>query len=139
MEKIKKELDVSFNNEFEKQLEEAGYKWFQDNWKDSIRGFQKRFRDEKGTRYFITGYHWNFEKTHPEWANQAALKGDRYGFDCQFNIDDKDGGKCQTIDVRFSADMLPNEWRSVTTLKEVEEFYEKFFTAMNCSYYELNN
>ena len=129
-----KELDISFNNEFELQLKEAGYRWFQDNWKKSLRGFQKRFRDEKGIKYFITGYHWNFGL---EYNN--APKEDKYSFDCQFNIDDVEGGKCQTIDVHFSADMLPNEYRPVTTLKEVEEFYEKFFNTMGCSYYELNN
>ena len=39
------ELDISFNNEFEIQLKKEGYKWFKDNWKKSIRGFQKKFSD----------------------------------------------------------------------------------------------
>ena len=43
-------IDKSFNNEFEKQLEAAGYRWFRDMWKSSIRGFQKKFTDESGVK-----------------------------------------------------------------------------------------
>ena len=125
-------IETTFNNEFEKQLEEAGYKWFEDNWKNSLRGFQKRFRDDLGTKYFITGYHWNFGLVYPDRAEDR----DQYSFDVQFIVDK--GGKSQTIDLRYSADFLPNEWRSVTTLKEVEQFYEKAWNDFGADYYELN-
>lgn len=125
-------IKTTFDNEFEKQLEAAGYKWFEDNWKNSLRGFQKRFRDELGTKYFITGYHWNFGLVYPDRAEDR----DEYSFDVQFTVDK--GGKSQTIDLRYSADMLPNQWRPVTTLKEVEEFYEKAWKDFGAEYYELN-
>lgn len=124
-------IKTTYDNEFEKQLEEAGYKWFEDNWKNSLRGFQKRFRDDLGTKYFITGYHWNFGEKYPDMENR-----DQYTFDVQFRIN-KDG-KDQTIDLKYSADMLPNQWRPVTTLKEVEQFYEKAFNDFGADYYELN-
>jgi hypothetical protein len=120
-------IDLKFNNSFEKQLEEAGYKWFKDNWKNSIRGFQKRFTDDKGIKYFINGYHYNFYKQH---ISEKALDIDKYTFDCQFNIGDN------VVDLQFSNDFLPNEFRKITTLKEVEEFYEKFFIDNKCKYYE---
>jgi hypothetical protein len=131
---IEKTIDKSFHNIFELQLKNAGYKWFPDNWKKSIRGFQKRFDDEKGTKYFITGYHYNLKKQ----GIDSAPGDDRYSFDCQFTIN-KDG-KSQTIDVQFSGDFLRNDYdRAVTTLKDAEDFYEKLWKDMECEYYELKD
>jgi hypothetical protein len=45
-----KTVDTSINNSFEQELVDSGYKWFTDNWKNSIRGFQKRITDKKGTK-----------------------------------------------------------------------------------------
>ena len=137
------EINISFNNEFELQLEKAGYKWFKDNWKHSLRGFQKRFNDEKGIKYFITGYHYN----HSEQLNRPDLKTkDSYTFDVQFILDDtrfegkeRVNGKSQCIDIQFSADFLPNEYRPVTSLQEVEEFYEKTWDNLGQPYYELKD
>jgi len=124
-------IKTTYDNEFEKQLEAAGYKWFEDNWKNSLRGFQKRFRDENGTKYFITGYHWNFGLVYP-----TADERDQYSFDVQFRIE-RDG-KDQTIDLRYSAEHLPNDWgRPIVSLKEVEEFYEKAWKDFGADYYEL--
>jgi len=125
-------IKTTYDNEFEKQLEAAGYKWFEDSWRKSRRGFQKRFSDERGTKYFITGYHWNFGKAYPDRAEDR----DEYSFDVQFTIDR--GGKSQTIDLRYGADFLPNKWRPVSTLKDVEEFYEKAWKDFGADYYELN-
>ena len=125
-------IKTTYDNKFEKQLEAAGYKWFEDHWKNSLRGFQKRFRDDKGTKYFITGYHWNFGVTYPDRAENR----DAYSFDVQFTIDK--GGKSQTIDLRYGADFLPNDYRPVTTLEEVEQFYENAWLQMGAEYYELN-
>lgn len=137
------ELDISFNNEFEIQLKKEGYKWFKDNWKKSIRGFQKKFSDQKGTKYFITGYHYN----HSKQLNRPDLKlEDSYMFDVQFILDDvrfeekeRINGKSQCIDIQFSADFLPNEYRPITSLYEVEQFYEKIWNNLGQPYYELKN
>jgi len=126
-------VDESYNNEFELQLKEAGYKWFKDNWKNSLRGFQKRIKDDMGTKYFITGYHWNFGKSYPDKAKDE----DQYSFDVQFRLDKNN--KDIIIDVRLSANFLPNPHRKVTTLKEVEKFYEREWNNMKADYYELNN
>ena len=126
-------IKTTFDNEFEKQLEEAGYHWFKDHWKNSLRGFQKRFRDDLGTKYFITGYHWNFGVNYPDRAEYR----DQYSFDVQFTIGK--GGKSQTINLDFSAEFLPNQWNNpISTLKEVEQFYEKAFNDFGADYYELN-
>jgi len=135
-------LDTSYNNSFELQLQEAGYKWFQDNFKGSLRGFQKRITDEKGIKYFINGYHWNFGKTY-----DLEDKRNQYSFDVQFimnkynkeeSTEDNliyDKGQC--IDIHYSADFLENPYRPVTSLKEVEEFYEKMWITINPDYYEI--
>jgi hypothetical protein len=129
------QIDTSYNNEFELQLKEAGYKWFKDNWKRSKRGFQKKFKDKKGIKYFITGYHYNFKEEFPEQVHDEPPH-DKYSFDVQFTTGKEK--KYHTIDLHFSADFLPNKWRPVTTLKEVEEFYEKAWKNMEADYYELN-
>lgn len=126
-------IKTTYDNEFEKQLEEAGYRWFEDMWKNSLRGFQKRFRDERGTKYFITGYHWNFGLTYPDRAENR----DQYSFDVQFRI--KENSKDQTIDIKYNADFLPNPYREVTKLTEVEDFYEKMWKDIGADYYELND
>ena len=128
-------VDKTIYNSFEQELIDKGYKIFQDEWKSSIRGFQKNFTDKIGTKYFINCYHYNYAKTHPEWAN--APKEDKYSFDVQFRIDEE--GKDATIDVTYGADMLPNKYRPITTLKEVEDFFEKFFVTFNADYYDKNS
>lgn len=35
-------------------------------------------------------------------------------------------------------DVLPNEWRAVTTLKDIEDFFETFWKKMKPDYYESN-
>lgn len=140
IENKQEELDTSVNNEFEKKLVDSGYKFFKDNWKGSMRGFQKKITDKFGIKYFITGYHWNFGKKYTN-----AEDRDSYSFDVQFQIEkykgvDKDGesiyGKSKTVDINFSAYFLPNQWRPITELSEVEEFYENCWNDMMADYYE---
>ena len=129
----KEKNKTTYDNEFEKQLEAAGYRWFTDTMHNSLRGFQKRFRDERGTKYFITGYHYNFGLQFPD---RAPVK-DTYSFDVQFTINR--GGKEMTIDLRYGAEHLPNQYSEPVSLKEVEEFYEKAWKDMGAEYYELDN
>jgi hypothetical protein len=125
-------VDTSINNDFEKELVENGYKWFTDNWKKSIRGFQKKVTDEKGVKYFLTGYHYNFSRQFP--ATNDNL--DRYNFDVQFRKDDSEKNTSKTIDIHYSTDFIPNKYRNTTSLKEAEEFYEKIWQEMSFDYYE---
>jgi hypothetical protein len=118
------------NNSFEQSLIDAGYKFFPDTWKGSIRGFQRRITDEMGIRYFITGYHWN-----PGKKFDAAPDRDQYSFSVQFSVAGE--SKDKTIDINFNADFLPNEYRPVTELWEVESFFEEMWETIKPDYYEL--
>ena len=51
----------------------------------------------------------------------------------------KENGKAQCIDVSYSADFVPNPWRPLTSLKEVESFFEDMFKKFKFDYYELNS
>ena len=124
-------IDKSFNNEFEKQLEKAGYKWFEDRWKSSLRGIQRRITDDKGIKYFITGYHYNFSKSFPE--SKLDVR-DSYTFHGQFTF--KKDGKEFTVNVEFWSDFVDNPWRNVATLQDVEDFFEKMWNDMGAEYYE---
>lgn len=131
---ITQSLDTSVNNDFEKSLVDNGYKFFKDSWKNSIRGFQKKFTDEYGTKYFITGYHYN----HGKQLSRPHLEDkDSYSFDVQFRINEKTKDAC--IDLRFAADFLPNEWRPITTLQDVENFYENSWNDMNADFNAAKN
>jgi hypothetical protein len=125
-------VDKSINNYFEKELIDNGYRWFKDNLKSSIRGFQKRITDEKGTKYFITGYHYNF---HTQGYVDESEDRDSYSFTAQFNI--ITDGVEKTIDISLGSDFIHNEWRKLCTLKEAEEFFENSWNTMKCEYYEL--
>jgi len=129
----KQSVDTSVNNDFEKSLVDNGYKFFKDNWKNSIRGFQKKIIDDYGTKYFITGYHYNHKKQ----LQRVDLEDrDSYSFDVQFRLEKQ--GKDACVDLRFSADFLPNEWRPITTLQDVEDFYENAWNDMMADYYEFD-
>lgn len=121
------------NNPFEQEMIDSGFIIHKAN--DifrAIRIFQKRITDEKGTKYFITCYHYN----HAKQLNRADIQQeDSYQFDSQFRFDKN--GKDYTVNVKFWGDNLPNQWRPPTTLKETEEFFEKFFIEMKPDYYEL--
>jgi len=125
-------IDQAFHNDFERQLEAAGYRWFRDDWKSSIRGFQKKFTDEKGVKYFITGYHYNHYK---QGLSQAANR-DVYSFDSQFTIENE---KEPWIDIQYHADFLDDEYRPVSTLKDAEDFYEKIWASLGCRYDEKHS
>ena len=129
------ELDKSINNDFEQTLIDNGYKWFSDNWKHSMRGIQKKIKDKKGIKYFITGYHYNLHKQYHD-RTTGDDDYDRYSFRVQFRRY-KDG-KDQTIDVSFSADFVPNKYRPLSTLEEIETFFEKIWKYFKFDYYDLN-
>lgn len=124
-------MDFTIENDFEQKLIDKGYNFFKDSWKGSIKGIQKRFKDKLGTKYFITGYHYNFKKQFPE-KNMSDL--DKYTFDTQFRLDR--AGKDQTIDISYAADFLENEYRPTTSIEEMEEFFEKMFITTKADYYE---
>lgn len=117
----------SINNQFEQDMIDAGYKTFTSSFKQyAERGFQKCIRDDKGKRYYITI--WHYKDTY------TGSEKDSYTADCQFRFDKE--GKDSVCDVAFSGDALPNEYRPVTTLQDIEDFFEKFWYLMKPDYYE---
>ena len=58
-------VDKTIYNSFEQELIDNEYNIFKDYLKNSIRGFQKKFTDKNGIKYFITIYHYNFNKQIP--------------------------------------------------------------------------
>ena len=122
-------------NAFEQEMIDNGYKVFKSEYNNSLRGFQKRFDDEQGKKYFITIWHYN----HAEQLNcpDLTIKGDSYTADSQFRFDKN--GKDATCNVEFWGDFTPNEYRPVTTLQVVEDFFEEFWTKMKPDYYERFN
>ena len=122
---------TQINNAFEQELIDNGYKPFKSNLNSSIRGFQKRFDNEIGKKYFITIWHYNHAK---QLNRPDLLKQDSYTSDVQFRFD-KDG-KDSTCNIEYWGDMLPNDYRPVTTLKDIESFFEDFFNKFKPEYYE---
>ncbi len=127
-------VDKSVNNDFEQAIVDSGYKWFEDVWRHSIRAFQKRITDERGIKYFITGYHYNLNKQHPD-MKHGDVDSDSYSFSVQFRKEKQ--GKDKTVNIDYSADFLPNKYRPVTKLKEVEAFFEKAWKTLKFDYYEI--
>lgn len=118
-------------NDFEKEMIDKGYKPFKSSFNNALRGFQKRFDDDKGKKYFITIWHYN----HREQLHNLDLhKGDSYTADVQFTFEKE--GKDNTCNVEYSGDVLPNEYRPLTTLSDIENFYEDFWNKMKPDYYE---
>ena len=125
-------LDKTIYNEFEQKLIDNGYHFDVDMWKHSIRLIQRRIQDKKGTKYFINAYHYNIERQYPGRGDEHN-EGDRYMFTAQFT-NEKEG---RTVNVDFSSDFIPNKHDNpVTTLEQVEEFFEKVFVNFNFDYYE---
>lgn len=124
-------MDTTIRNNFEQEMIDKEYKIFKSSFNNSLRGFQKKFTDKKGKKYFITIWHYN----HSEQLGLENLpKGDSYTADTQFRFDN--GGKDNTCNIKYWGDVLPNEWRPVTTLKDIEDFFETFWKKMKPDYYE---
>lgn len=126
-------MDKEIRNSFEQELVGNGYTIFNSIYKNSIKGFQKRIKDEKGTKYFINIWHYN----HAEQLERDDIKKeDVYTANSQFRFNKE--GKDSTCDIQFTGDFLPNEYREITTLKDIEDFFETFFRKMKPDYYERN-
>jgi len=124
-----KKLDKTIYNEFEQELIDNGYVIYHDSWKKAIRLIQKKIKDEKGVKYFINVYHYNFGKQYPG----KAEENDSYMFSAQFTNEEKN----HLANVDFSSDFIPNKYDNpISTLEQVEEFYEKIFLNFNFDYYE---
>lgn len=116
-------MDKEIRNSFEQEMIDNGYRIFKSNFKSAIRGFQKRFDDKKGQKYFITIWHYNLAE---QLQRDDVPKRDSYTADTQFRFE-KDG-KDETCNVEF--------WGNSATLKDIEIFFESFWKKMKPDYYE---
>ncbi len=104
------------------QLLEAGYEQFRVHHKEFSKvGYQKRFDDERGKKYFITIYEYD-----NKWLIDRGITRSEFSYepDCQF----KSNG------VTFYVKMLCDDSK---TVQDIEEFYERLWVSMGCDYYEF--
>lgn len=105
-------------------LEAAGYR----RWNSKgLRQYatclwQKRFRDERGTKYFIDIY--EYDNADMPWHPQKDIV---YEPEVSFKLPDD-----QEMRVSLHA-------RREGTIEEIEAFFEKMFQSMGCLHYELND
>jgi len=119
-------------NTFEQKMVDNGYNIFKSSFKTAIRGFQKKIKDDKGIKYFITIWHYNHAE---QLQRDDILQGDSYTADSQFRFNKTI--KDATCNIEYWGEVLPNEYWEVITLKDIEDFFEDFFNKMKPDYYEL--
>lgn len=112
----------------------SGFREFKPNGlhkPSAIKGFQKKYKDEKGIKYYITchEYDWNGFPDHGRPYHKSWM------FDGQFTLVDGKTFNFETVGWFF----FPTEWgHKICTLKDVESFFEEMWQCMNCVHYELN-
>lgn len=100
----------------------AGYKPFKSRVKQyTDQGYQKRFDDEHGKRYFITV--WEYDNR-PYKHNCPQLNDFNYAPESQFEIGT----------IAFNVEMITPE-----SVEEMEAFFERMWMSMNCDYYETGD
>lgn len=117
--KNKDKMDLNIRNKFEQSLIDEGYKIFTINYKNALRGFQKKVEDEKGVRYFINVYHYNH-------SEQLGLTG----------------GDTYTSDVNFifkDATSVISYFGDKDDVNVIEDYFYKCWQSLEPDYYELYN
>jgi hypothetical protein len=113
------------------QMLQAGYRFHTNHGKGlGCKGlYQRKIKDEEGTRYFINCFVWNFAEAFP---HASAPEGDKYSFEVQFY--DREG---ETFDVKTHDNFEANQYgRKIKTLREVEDFFTVIWEAACCGYYD---
>lgn len=98
------------------ELTTAGYKFFEDHFKKSNGGYQKRIRSDTGTRYFINVYFYDFS----QFNKMPYLEG--YSCELQFYVKD------EHINLEFNCREL--------TIEQLESKAEWLFTTLGAEDYE---
>ena len=95
-------------------LIEHGYKKYNDTWYNADCSFQKRVKDDKGTKYFINFFRYNLPVFDNEPRYDVRLSSGTKDYDMEivlFNI-------------------------SSMSLKDIENKIEEIWTKLNLEYYE---
>lgn len=91
--------------------------------------YQKRYRDEVGTKFFITCYEYDYENL----FDHGRPYPKSWEFDGQFELKDGRSFNFCTVGWYF----YETEWgHKPNKLKDVEEFFHKLWTSMECKHYE---
>jgi hypothetical protein len=106
-------------------LKENGYNEYNKNSGDyGRRFFQKKFYDEKGTKYFINCDYYFF-----------ANNGEQLRFwDFSMQVETLNGA----VDIKTVQWFNQDGIYSKNNIKEVEDYFEKMWIANGSPYYELN-
>lgn len=115
----------------EKQLKELGYNKFMDQFKshkdlsnDPYKGtYQKSVRDEKGIKYFVNIEVWDFANS--SLATSSNFKNKPVSFQAHSQVEDK-------TSMTINLEIMVGE----KSVKEVEDWFEKAWTILDCKYYE---
>lgn len=93
------------------------------------KAYQKRIKDKKGTKYFITCYYYSSKR-----STNINIK-DSFEFHLQFNQIFK--GKSYTINITvFSISDYINNEPNFYPLNEIEEMIEELFQKQKFEYYD---
>ena len=119
---------LTINNPFEQGLIDKGYNIYNYHDPKWSRLFQRCIKDDIGKKYYINvleieGHHW--------WGDY----NNRYQPEIQVDIT-HDNSRVETITIKYHSDLFPNQWRVISTLDDIENFFEKIFTNLNADYSE---
>lgn len=105
------------------QLLSAGYKTFKSSIRSqATQGFQKRFDDDNGLKYYVTIWEYSNSEYKDQYA-KGTLPDFSYAPDVQF----------ERKGVVFNVEVLLSQFNE---LEEVEAFVEELWVKMGCDYYE---
>lgn len=110
-------------------LIDSGYKEFRNNWKaEGTVSLQKRFRNEKGTKYFVNIYYYKNEKF-----------GDSYEVELQFNKTFRNQDYTMDITIfsfgKYNQKTEKNDYNGIN-ISDIEEFIEDIWLKNEFKYYE---
>lgn len=102
-------------------LQQAGYRFYQNDGEHKeyyVTSAQKRFDDDKGKKYFISIdiYHFSGTKFPFPWMYEASV---------QFTTNQQDD---EVFNASYNA--------TGKTIEQMEAFFERLWTQMECSHYE---
>lgn len=120
-------------NSFEQNMIDSGYKVFKSSFKSALRGFQKKFIDDHGIKYFITIWHYNhFEQLErPDVPNRNT-----YTADTQFRFTKGTVESTCNIEYWGFIEPIKDSKIGLLTLKDIEIFFENAFNKLKPEYYE---
>ena len=114
-------------NSFEQEMIDNGYRIFNQQYKNALRLFEKKFTDDNGIKYYIHVYHYNHRE---QIGNNRIPEGDSYQANSQMTKND------MTFDLDVHGPSFIGGHIPTVTLEQMEQHYEDYFQKMEMDYYE---